>query len=502
MSTSQRRRCPPTVSRVFSALKPSCVGLAIGLILSACSSSESPREPETYVVGVTEPASLLPAQVIDLPGRMIAGALWTPLVTYDAEKQETTPLAAASVTSADGIVWTIRLRPGMRFHDGSAVTAASYADAWRAAIDEHWPGAVVLTDVLRAKEFRAIDDTTIALTLSQVFRQAPLALGSLALAPLPPAVLSSRDWPGFARNPVGNGPYRLSAAWQPGTGARLTRADTYQGDSPGRARAISVRVLDPAAQYREVRSGGIDLATSVPGSSHEAMARDFAGRHLTWPLPSLTYLSFPMSNNPFADPVVRHAIALAIDRAALEAGPLDHQVDVARSLLPPYVALAQRPGPCRPCNSDPAAAKDLLAQSGALTGPVTLRHPGLPWAPALADQLHRTLGLDFTPSTGTGSDGPMIVTRPLFTPTPREPLTNLPGYTAPSFTDLLTSADAAGTPTESAQLYRFAENQVLRDLPVAPLWSAHAHAVWTNRVGGIRVDPYRDIDLANIAPNP
>lgn len=470
----------------------------IALLLAACSSSEPARDPDSLAIGVAEPASLLPGAVTDLPGRMITGALWTPLVTYDAEKQEVTPLAAAGITSQDQVIWTIQLRPGTRFHDSTPVTAASYVDTWQAGLAEHWPGASVLTDVLRAKDMRAANDTTITLTLSRPFAQTPLALGSTALLPLPSSVLRSRDWAGFATQPIGNGPYKLAEPWRKGSGGKLTKADTYQGPTPGVAKVIELRVLDPAAQHAGVRSGSLDLATAVPGAAHDAMQRDFPGRHQTWPLPSLTYLSIPFSDKRFADPTVRHAIALSVDRGAMEAGPLAHQVDVARSMLPPYVALAQRPGPCRPCNADPTAAKALLDQSGTLTGAVNLYSANAPWAQALADQLHKALGLDVTVRSGQPTDGPAIVTRPLFTPTPREPLINLPGYGSPAFDDLLASADAATTPAESGQLYRVAENQVLRDLPVIPLWSAHGHAVWGARVSGIHTDPYRDLDLAQL----
>jgi oligopeptide transport system substrate-binding protein len=487
---------PTTVSSVLRALKPSSVWLVIALLLGACSATEPVRDPDTVAVGVGEPASLNPGLVTDLPGRMITGVLWTPLVTYDADKQQVTPLAAAAVTSQDQVVWTIRLRPGMRFHDGTPVTAASYVDTWQNLMAQHWPGATVLTDVLRAKDLRAVDDTTISLTLSHPFGATPLVLGSVALLPLPSSVLTSHDWSGFATHPIGNGPYRMADGWQ--HGARLTRADTYQGPNPGHARVIDLKVLDPGAQYAGVRSGSIDLATAVPGSSHDAMLRDFADRHLTWPLPSLTYLTFPLSDKRFADPVIRHAVALAVDRSAMEAGPLDHQIDVARSLLPPYTTLAQRPGPCRPCNADPAAAKALLDQSGALTGPVALYADPPPVASALADQLHRALGLAVTawpPAPGKPADGPTLITRPLFTPSPREPMTNLPGYSSPAFEDVLSAADAATTPEESGQLYRFAENQILRDLPVVPLWSAHGHAAWGSRISNLRVDPYRDLEL-------
>lgn len=471
--------------------------------MTACSGGDTTaRTPGSYVVGVREPASLLPAEVRDLPGRMIAGALWTPLVTYDEHKNQVIPLAAASVTSSDRIVWTVTLRPGMRFHDGSPVTAQSYVGTWQAAVAERWRGASVLTDVLHTNDMRAVDETTIQLTLAKPFAQADLVLGSAALYPLPESVLAAKNWSGFATNPVGNGPYRLAEAWQAGKGGRLVRFDDYRGTTPGKAREIELRVVpDAAAQYDQVRSGAIDLATALPGAAHEAMQRDYPNRHLSWPLPELTYLSIPLSDNRFRDPTVRHAISLAVNRAALEAGPLDRQVDQARALLPPSVALPPRSGPCRPCNHDPAAAKSLVEQTGMPLQPMNLYYGEESWAPTLAAQLGSALGVEVTArrrTEGQQLDGPNVVTRTLFTPSPREPMTGLPGYTNPGFEDLLASADAAPTPADSGQLYRLAENQILRDLPVVPLWSTHGHALWSDRLRDIHTDPFRGLELAAI----
>ena len=130
---------------------------------------------------------------------------------------------------------------------------------------------------------------------------------------------------------------------------------------------------------------------------------------------------------------------------------------------------------------------------GALSGPVVLYDDGQSFAAStVAAQLRRALGLDVKPEARVtdpgGSNGPTLLTRPLFTLSPREPMTDLTGYASPAFDDALSSADAATTPEETGQLYRFAENQILRDLPVAPLWSAHGHAAWGSRISGVRAD--------------
>ncbi|RDI65599.1 peptide ABC transporter substrate-binding protein [Nocardia pseudobrasiliensis] len=483
-------------------LRPIVVLAALLLGMTGCAQSPAPPQPGVLTVGVGEPASLLPADLHDQMSRMIVGALWTPLADYDAATGRSTPRAAESITSADRITWDVTLRPGGRFHDGTPVTAKSYVDTWRAVVAEHWPGSSALTKVLRAKEISATDEHTIHIVLDRPFGQAPAVLAAPALLPLPDSVLTSRDWAGFAANPVGNGPFRMAEPWRPGSGGRLVRID----DAPGKAREIQLRVGDSTAQYDAVKTGALDLASEVPGERHEAMHHDFADRHAMWPLPEAGYLAFPVSDKRFEDPTARHAFAMAVDRTALAAGPLAQQVDPAASILPPGIAPGVRSGACRPCVHDQPAAKSLLDQA-AFTGPVTLYFDAgqQSWAKPLADQLATALALAITATqrdgeTSRSADGPFAVTIAPSTPSPHEPLAALAeisGYTDPGFTQLLAAAEAGAD--DSAQLYRLAENQLLRDLPIAPLWSGHGHAVWAQRVHDVTATPLRGIDLAAIS---
>ncbi|GAA5107880.1 peptide ABC transporter substrate-binding protein [Nocardia iowensis] len=470
---------------------------------TACSESAEPPEPGVLTVGVREPASLLPGDLRDQAGRMLVGALWTPLVDYDAATGQSTPRAAESVTSSDQVTWEIKLRADGRFHDGSPVTAKSYVDTWRTVADERWAGSGALTEVLRAKEISAPDEGTLRIVLDRPFGQVPAVLAAQALLPLPASVLASRDWVGFAANPVGNGPFRMAERWQPGSGGRLVRI----GDATGKAREIRFNVGDSAAQYDQVRAGSLDLATEVPGERHEAMHHDFGDRHAMWPLPEASYLAFPLSDKRFEDAAVRYAFAMAVDRAALAAGPLAHQVDPARAILPPGVAPGERSGTCRPCTHDQAAAKSLLGQV-TFTGPVTVYFGAGQerWAPPLADQIRTALTVEATArprgDQAEHVDGPLLLTRSQSTSSPHELLTALAkaaGYTDDGFAQLLAAADSAGLSAENGQLYRLAENQLLRDLPVAPLWSGHGHAVWAERVGDVTAMPLRGVDLASIS---
>ncbi len=470
---------------------------AVALAVTGCSGSDTAR-PGVLSVGIREPATLLPADLADQAGRLVTSVLWTPLADYDATSGKVTPRAAASIESTDRVHWTVKLRPSA-FHDGTPVTAQSYVDTWRAIAASHWVSSPVLTKLLRAREIKAAAPDTIALTLDRPSGQVPALLSAPGLVPLPASVLASQDWDGFAKAPVGNGPYRLDGGWRPGSGGTLKRVGA------GKAEELELRVGEPAAQYDAVKAGTLDLATEVPGERHEAMHGEFADRHASWALPEAGYLAFPVTNPRFADATVRHGFALGVDRAALEAGPLAHQVDPAKAMLPPSDAPGERSGTCRPCTFDAAAGKALLKQAAFPGGATVYFGPGAEaWTRALVVGLHKALDVSVTAQAAPRTDqldGPSSLDVKLATGSPYELLALLAaasGYADEVFRQNLELADAAATPEEAGELYRLAENQLLRDLPVAPLWSGHGHAVWAPRVHDVTATPFTGPVLAGI----
>ena len=471
---------------------------ALALAVTGCAGSD-PARPGVLSVGIREPATLLPADLADQAGRLVTGALWTPLADYDAASGKVTPRAAESIESTDRVHWTVKLRPAT-FHDGTPVTAQSYVDTWQVVAAERWVSSAVLTKLLRAREITAPAPDTIALTLDRPSGQVPALLAAPGLVPLPASVLASRDWNGFAKAPVGNGPYRLDGTWRPGSGGTLKRV------GQGKVAEIELRVGEPAAQYDAVKAGTLDLATEVPGEKHEAMHGEFGDRHATWALPQAGYLAFPVANPRFADATVRHGFALGVDRAALEAGPLAHQVDPAKALLPPADAPGERSGTCRPCTFDAAAGKALLKQAAFPGGATVYFGPGAEaWTRTLVVGLHQALDVSVTaqaaPNTGP-LDGPATLDVKPATASPYELLSDLAsasGYTDDVFRQNLALADAAATTEEAGELYRLAENQLLRDLPVAPLWSGHGHGVWSSRVHDVTTTPFTGPVLAGIS---
>jgi oligopeptide transport system substrate-binding protein len=478
-----------------------------------------PRDPRVSV-GAPPPATLIPGDVRDATGRMIAGAVWTGLVTYDPRTDTAVNAAAESITSADRRVWTVRLRAGGRFHDGSPVTAKSFAGAWTAVLRERWQGARLFTEVARVKGagraartgrvdgLEVPDDRTLRITLDRPLSGFPSLLGDPAFLPLPDAVLRSRDWRSYGRLPMGNGPYRVR------THDRREITLARAGAGP-KDRTIVVKAMpDAARQYAAARAGDLDVATEVPPGRHGSMDADFRARHVVVPRRAMTYLGCPQWEKRFSSATVRQALSMAIDRSAVTEGVLGHQASPADSLIPPGIVPGHRQGQCRMCLHDPAAAAAALADAGGLSGPVTLWYDtgsgDGSWVTAVAEQLRAALRLDVRLKSLPASDlrqaladkavdGPFVLHSAADYPSPvaaLAPLLNAPtGYRDSDVRDLIDQAEGSAAPEDGVITARLAENSLLRDLPAIPLWSGHDHLVWSERVRGVTTDAFGGLRL-------
>lgn len=469
-----------------------------------------PPDPRLSI-GAAAPATLIPGDVHDPAGRMIAGAVWTGLVAYDPSG---TPVnaAAAAITSRDRRIWTIRLKPGGRFHDGSPVTAASFTGAWTAVVREGWHGAHLFTEVARVRGataksgpisgLKARDTETIEVALDRPLNGFPALLADPAFMPMPASVLRSRDWGAYGRAPVGNGPFRVR---EQGAGQIILSRPT------GRPAQIVVRAMPAERQYAAVRAGDLDIATRVPGADHDSMDADFPRRHRTVPGRTMTYLAFPMRDRRFAATSLRHAISLAIDRAAAAEGPLGHGVTPATSLVPPGITLGRRDAVCRICVQDAKAAAALLADAGGLAGPLTLTYaPGDEgWLAAVAQQLRSALKIDVRlapspalPDTAHPPDQPFVVRATGAYPSATAALAPLlatpTGHRDPYTADQIGRAERATRLQDGVIPARLAESALLRDLPLIPLWSAHEHLVWSERTRGVTADAFGGLRLDRI----
>ncbi len=298
-------------------------------------------------VGVeTIPAILDPATALEGPVPFIARQVFETLVQYRDETSDVEPaLATHWAASRDGLTWNFTLRSGVRFHDGTPLTAQLVVASFERP-NEVWPG------LLRGfpgvvKEVRAPDPKTVQIRLVQPY--APL-LTVLAHPGL--SVVLAVPGEGGATRWLGTGPYRIDEV----TGGRiaLEANPDYWAGPPGVQRIVLVEMESDAQAEAELNAGTLHLwfpsrpprqktgAVSVPG----------------W---QVGLLAIQTEKQPFARKQVRQALAAALDPSLLGVAVEDGALPL-QSFLPPGV-WGRRDGPPI-LLGDPEGAKRLLTQAG------------------------------------------------------------------------------------------------------------------------------------------
>lgn len=517
--------------------------------LTGCSPAPS-TPPGMFSVYLGEPQRpLIPGNTTESEGSKAIGALWSSLVTFDEGSRTVTyDGAAESVTSPDNIRWTIKLKKGWTFHDGTPVTAQSYVKAWNyTALSTNAQGAsyffsnVAGYDALQGSGegdpaaeptatamsgLRAVDPATIEVTLAEPFAIYPLTLGYSAFDPLPEVFYA--DPVAFGKKPIGNGPFKADTEWVRGRGMTLSRYDDYAGADKAKARGVVLRVYtELSTAYTDVLAGNLDVLRGLPPDAYASAKDIFGDRYLQQPSPDITSLGFPLYDKRYADVRVRRALSMAIDREAITNAIFLGTRVPADSFAPPTV-VGYRADACgRWCEYRPDEAKALLAEAGFDTSvPVDIwfnagaGHDG--WMTAVGN-MFRKIGLtyrlrgnlqfneflskrDAKEMTGPFRlawvmDYPSIENflAPQYATAALAPAgSNTTFYSNPAFDDALTAGDRAPSIEAASSAYEQAEEVLVEDLPAAPLFCGVDQTVWTKKVSQIRYNILGEVVLQDV----
>ena len=349
------------------------MALVLATLTAACAAPHVARRD--VVIGIVgEPASVF----ADEPNaRLIAAAVTEQLVRRDAHDELVARLAAFVPTQANGglkvltddptapagrQVATFELRPGLRWQDGAPITATDVQFAWDtdrqapAGTEERWVAE-------RVERVEVLDDRTVRFVYRADERWDGYATAARVLPRHLLANASPAERARYAREPVHAGPFAV-AAWLPGIGITLSAFRDYALGPPAIGR-LEVRFFkDRGALLDALRRGDVDVAPSPGLEADLARTLDrFAdgGAIQTFYTPSegIEVLRF---GPRFADPAVRHAIELTVDRSAIVAALFAGRALVAKGyLVPPLWAAAESgPGP----RLDRPAARAALAEAG------------------------------------------------------------------------------------------------------------------------------------------
>ncbi|AEG58239.1 ABC transporter substrate-binding protein [Sinorhizobium meliloti] len=277
------------------------------------------------------------------------------------------PMLAESIETEDSVVFRVRLRQGVKFHDGEELTAddVSFTFGPERMLKKNAPGyGVGQITFPSMAEVKVIDRHTVEFVTKApdpVFPKRLTSYGGGIVSKS--AFLQTPDFDKWARSPVGAGPYRVVEAIE-NSHIRLEAHAEYWGGRPP-LESIEFRAIrEPAARVAGLRAGDFDIITTISPDQFESITADprleIVGGD-TMSFRTLIYDS--RTNEVLRDPRIRRALNLAIDREGMVKSIWHGRISIPRSHQhPAYGDLynSDRPIPAY----DPERAKQLLSEAG------------------------------------------------------------------------------------------------------------------------------------------
>ncbi len=267
------------------------------------------RDPAVLVrLADDEVKGLDPQKISDLASLRVATDLFEGLTRMNGEGQAEPGLALPPVVSADGLEWRYRLKPNLRFADGTAITAHLFeAGLARLRAKETAAPTKSLFDAIDTISAKRPDEVTVKL------KHAYPALGELlahpALAALP---LHRKDWAND-RPLVTSGAYRLKS-WALNDHIALEANPAWHGGQPSILRIRWQPVTDMLTAMRLFEAGGADATGDFPSARLKELRAKLGSAVHVAPYRGAYYFAFNTRKAPFNDVRVRRALHLATDR--------------------------------------------------------------------------------------------------------------------------------------------------------------------------------------------
>ena len=303
--------------------------------------------------------TLDPYDANDTLSQAVCKSFYQGLFGFDKDMKLINVLALSYDVSPDGLVYTIKLRHGVKFHDGTDFNA----DAVKANFDRVTDPASKLK---RANLFRQIaktevvDPYTVKITLKQPFSAFINVLAHPSAVMISPAALKkgSKD---VAFHPVGTGPFEL-VEWRQTDYLKVKKFAGYW--KPGLPKVDGILwkpVVDNNTRAAMMQTGEANFAFQIPFEQAAVLQSSpkvdvIAGQSIIQ-----RYVSMNTRQKPFDNPKVREALNYAINKEALVKVAFSGYATPSTGVVPEGVDYAAKTGPWP---YDPAKARELLKEAG------------------------------------------------------------------------------------------------------------------------------------------
>lgn len=481
------------------------------------------------------PTTLDPAVAQDVASWGYLLEIYSGLVRLNDKLQVVPDIATSWDVSNGGRTYTFHLRADAKFQDGRPITAEDFKYSLDRALDPatHSPvAATYLGDIVGATArldgksqsvpgIVVVDPHTLRITIDS-----PKSY-FLSKLTYPTAFVVDRrnvaSGPRWFEHPNGSGPFELTS-WKPGQEIVLSRNPNYYGTAPT-LDAVDY-YLGPDVPITLYQQGKLDVAPIGVGDLPRVTdpSSPLRNQLVKTPQLSFSYIGFNVHQKPFDDPKVRLAFAYATNKQALVNGLFRGTREVAHGVLPPGI-----PGydpSYEGVPFDPAKAKELLAaspyHSAAKLPKIVLSVPdgsgGL--GEAFAQMYNQTLGVQIqvVQLKNTFSDDLARHDVQMFYlgwaadyPDPQDFVdvlfsgqssVNDTGYNNPAVNALLARAAVETDAQQRIALYRQAQQIIVQDAPVIPLYFDTDYELVRPNVIGLKITPMGIISFAGVQVRP
>jgi peptide/nickel transport system substrate-binding protein len=368
------------------------LGLAALLLLAGCAGQAPRRGPASgaakeVLLGTTDRiTSLDPGQGYEI---LVDDIFWNThatLLTYRTDGAGVVPELASGMptVSPDGTTYTFHLRQGLRFSDGSPITARDFLwtldrNSGKVGGVEGDPAFLIYASPgVDLANSTAPDDLTLVIRLVQPAVYFTSLVAFPNFAPLPRSQYTKDRWVeptgGTANLPVSSGPYQV-VDYRPNEYIKLGKNPDYNGPRVAKNDAVTVKLFSNSGALKAaVQNGEVDVAyrTFRVGDWNDLKAREataaatFRTYEATGPSP-LRFLAVQVQKAPFTDVRLRQALALLVDRDEVARVVYQGAVSPAYSIVPTGLGFLGQKDSWKDkygAAPDPARAARLLAAAG------------------------------------------------------------------------------------------------------------------------------------------
>ena len=538
--------------------------VALALVASACGGDDDDSGGGTgdetsgaatgavTVYGCTPENPFIPTNTNETCGGDVLDAITAKLVRYDATTAEPIMNVAESIESDDATNWTVKLKPGWKFHDGTDVTADSFVKAWNWASygpnaqlnsyffdpiegyadlqsedpdGEEGPQTAPEPAATEMSGLKVVSPTEFTIKTSAPTSNLPVRLGYTAFSPLPESFFADNG-AAFGANPIGAGPYKF-VSYTEGDSMKLEANADYAGENKPQIQDLTFKIYQELdAAYVDLVAGNLDVLDTIPPSAlaGDKFRTDLGDRVVEQASGTIQTMTFPTyADAQLANPEIRKAISQAIDRETIVKNVFAGSRIPAGGFVSPIVD-GYKEGVCGDsCVFDADKAKAALDAAGGFTGTLTIGYNAdgghKEWVDATCISITNALGIDCQGKpyvdfatfradindrkmtgafrTGWQMDYPSIENflAPIYG---TDAGSNDGPYSNPEFDQLLTEAAAAPSTEEANTIYQDAEAILVEDFPAIPLWYVKTVGGYSENVNAVQFNPFGVPDWTSI----